>query len=101
MKPPVSEPSSKPHTEAAFQTLNSRVQEELRIRQEMEYAKLEEGSLEIAIKLARNNPGFEREVWGWMSTPLDMMNTTLRARGLPLINYPSFQRFMRLLRTNI
>ncbi len=101
MKPPETMPGLKPRIKEAFQTLNSRVQEELRIRQEMEYAKLEEGSLEIAIKLARNKPGFEREVWECMSTPLEMMNTTHRARGLPLINYPSYQRFMRLLRTNI
>ncbi|WP_105434905.1 hypothetical protein [Neorhizobium tomejilense] len=98
MKPPVSEPVLQPDIERIFQSLNSRFQEEMRIRQEMNYAKCEDGCLDEAIEIARKNPGLEREVWEWMSNALELLNGLLNARGLPPMRYPSYQRFLRMLR---
>lgn len=99
MKPPVSEPESESCIKPAIQTLNPRFQEEMRIRQKMNYLQCEEGTIEEAIGLARMNPGLEREAWEWMSNALEMLNTLLTRRGLPPMYYPRYQRFLRLLRT--
>jgi hypothetical protein len=99
MKPPVSEPEVKARTEAVFQTFGSRFQEEMRIRQEMDYVQCEEGTLEEAIRHARKHPGQEREVWEWMSNAFEMLNAMLKERGLPPMYYVGYQKFLRLLRT--
>lgn len=97
MKPPVSKPELNPAIEIVSQSLPAYLENEDRIRKEMDYVQCEQGSLDEALELARKHPGREREAWEWLRNALEMLNFILIARDLPLMRYPSYVTFVSLL----
>lgn len=99
MKPPVSKPELKPTIEKVFRKLADHLENEDRIRKEMDYVQCEQGSLDEALELARKHPGREREAWEWLRNALEMLNFILIGRDLPLMRHPSYDTFMAFLVT--